>query len=442
MLQVFQGSALEQIKKEEKKVQVKRILALVLLLGLALTLIACGASQESTAATANPSATTAAANETAVSTTSASAEPKTVKVAWIDYSLNDDWFAAELEIAKMEAATIEAEDNVKFDFELYDGAGDEAKQAADVDTVIAKGDADICVIIPINEAAMAKSITKINEEMGIPVGCAGITAAGGDYLYVGLDNVAATEQCGNKMVELLSAKYGDDPASWAAAGGVIIECYGPAGLTISTDRSKGFHNVLDPICESTEGLEIVQVVTNWDPETALNGMNDAIQRYGDKIIGVFSSDDTSASQGAWRAFEQNDMAYPVGDAKHIPIVTYDGTMSGLENVREGHIDMITEQPAFAYGHLLMRYLYLWYRDGESALPEIGTTLSQEDLSQYFGSDTGVAYWGPVSVKQGVAGKYPWLAPQSPVIPDQVDPYDTLLWGNLMYKDQYGSYPTK
>lgn len=420
--------------------------AVIVAAAMVMSLGACGSADEDSKAgsgsDSNGGKVTSAASDSSAAASSPS-EGDVINVTWMSYNLNDDWFNACLTFAQDEAAVIEQEEGVTFNFTMYDGAGDEENQVSQVDDVITKGDAEIIVFEPINEAAMAKAVKKLNDAYpNVPIGADGVTASGGSYLYVGLDNADATAQCGEKMIELLSEKYGEDPKAWAEAGGIIVELMGPTGLKISQDRSTGFHNALDEIVNSTEGLEIVQRETNWDPETALEVMTDVVQRYGDDIIGVFSSDDTSATEGAWRAFELNDMAYTAGDENHIPIVTYDGTMNGMQAVRDGKIDMITEQPAFAYGHLLMRYLYIWYRDGYDALPAVGTTLDEKTLSQYFAEGTGCSYWSPVEVKEGVNWDGIWLAPQSPVIPDEVDAYSEVQWGNYLYYLNNGEYPQK
>ncbi len=367
--------------------------------------------------------------------------PKVIKVAWLSYNLNDDWFQSTLAFAKIEAARIEKRDNVKFEFIPYDGGTKEETQLSQVDNIITKHEADMVYVEPINEKAMANAITKINQQMNVPIGAAGITASGGKYLYVGLDNVAVNKGVGDYLIKLLTQKYGP-PANWAKAGGVIVEILGPAGLKISQDRSVGFHQALDPIVAANPGVQVVQVTSNWDTATAFKVMTDAVQRYGNKIIGVYSSSDRPATMGAYKAFSNAGMGYPVGDPKHIPIVTYDGTVSGMQNVRDKTIDMIAEQPAEGYSYLVMEYLYQWYKSGYDSLPKAGTTLTADQLKQQFNWDetTGVQFWAPVKVVPGLNWDGIWMQPQSPVIPDQVSPTEKFEWGNYLSRDNNGKYP--
>ena len=421
------------------------MITLFLVVTLAQVGCAQAAGTESTETTVAPETT--AAESTTVSETEATETTavagKTIKVGWLSYNISDDWFASVNEFGQQEAKVIEQEEGVKFEFDIKDAGADAETQVKQVDDLITVGDIDMLLFEAVDEKAMAKAITKVNEELNIPVGSAGTPAAGGKFIYVGLDNVKATEQCGDYLAKLLNEKYGE-PAKWGGDdGGIIIEIWGPPGLQITKDRHTGFRNKIDPLLKQNPKVKIVEGTSNWNPDTAFKVISDLVQRYGDEIIGIYTDDDTSATEGAWRALELAGLAYPVGDPKHIPIVTYDGTMKGMQAVREKKIDMITEQPAIAYGRIAMRYLYQWYKEGYESLPQPGTVLTLDDLSKYFDPETtGAKYWAPVEVLKGVNFDGIWFAPKSAIIPDELDPYEKNQWGNYNYFKKYGEYPTK
>lgn len=373
----------------------------------------------------------------ATTTFGVSGKEKVIKVAWLSYNLTDDWFLAVLRFAQDEARDIEKEEGVKFEFLLRDAGGDLQTQLNQADDMITIGP-DILYFEPINEKAMASAVKKINRELGIPIGAAGITASGGEYLYVGLDNVEATEQCGEALVRLLTEKYGE-PKNWVKAGGIIGEFWGPPGLKITQDRHTGFRKPLDPILKATAGLQIVERVDNWDPDTAFKVVSDVVTRYGDKIIGMYADDDTTATEGCRRALKLAGLAYPVGHPKHIPIVTYDATENGMRRFRDKWIDMITVQPAMGYGHMVMRYLYKWHKEGKESLPKPGTTISSEELSRYFDYTEGVQYWTPVKVVKGRDWDGIWIQPHSGIVPDEVPPKARYQWGNYVYFMREGKY---
>lgn len=363
----------------------------------------------------------------------------TIKVAWLSYGISHEWFRSLSIFAQLEADKIAEEDGVQFEFIIKDGARNIQTQLQQVDDLIAQGDIDIIYFEPIDQNAMGNAVKKINEELNIPIGAAGITTNGGKYLYVGLDNVSATKQAGDALVELLDAKYG--AGKWPSDG-KIIEIWGPAGISITDDRHAGFRLAADPAVAANPGVEIVNGTGNWDPATAFKVASDLIAQHGETIIGFYTHDDPSATEGVVRALELAGKQFPVGDANHIPIVTYDATKTGMEAVRNKEIDMITEQPAFGYAHLVMRYLYNWHKDGYDSLPKPGTTLSKAELSSIFSPDSGVDFWSPVKVVEGPNWDGIWLQPKSPIIPTEVDPWEPNQWGNYMWYVDKGEFPQK
>ncbi len=362
-----------------------------------------------------------------------------IKVVWLSYGISHEWFRSLSIFAEQEAKKIAAEEGVEFEFVIKDGARNIQTQLQQVDDLIAQGDVDIIYFEPIDQNAMGKAVKKINAKLNIPIGAAGITTNGGRYLYVGLDNVAATKQCGDALVKILNDKYGE--GKWPK-NGKIIEIWGPAGISITDDRHAGFRLAADPAVAKNPGVEIVNGTGNWDPATAFKVASDLIAQHGDDIIGIYTHDDPSATEGVVRALQLAKMQFPVGDPKHIPIVTYDATKTGMESVRNKEIDMVTEQPAFGYAHLVMRYLYNWHKDGYDSLPKAGTTLSKEALSKVFDESSGVQFWSPVKVSAGPNWDGIWLAPKSPIVPTEVDPWEKNQWGNYMYYVDKGVFPTK
>jgi ABC-type sugar transport system substrate-binding protein len=368
----------------------------------------------------------------------ANAEEK-IKVAWLSYGIGHEWFRSLSIFAEAEANRIAARDGVEFEFKIFDGARNIQTQLQQVDDLIAQGDVDLIYFEPIDQNAMATAVKRINEQLNIPIAAAGIVTNGGKYVYVGLDNVSATERVGTALADLLDAKYGK--GKWPADG-KIVEIWGPAGISITDDRHKGFRNTFEPRLEENAGVEIVDGTGNWDPVTAFKVSSDLISRYGDKIIGVYTHDDPSATEGVVRALDLAGMQFPVGDPKHIPIVTYDGTKTGVQAVRDQTIDVITEQPSLGYATLVMHYLYEWHKNGYDSLPKPGTTLGTDELAALFPDETGVRSWSPVEVREGDGWEGIWLAPKSPLIPTEVDPYAQNQWGNYMYFLDKGSFPEK
>lgn len=341
-------------------------------------------------------------------------EKKTIRVGWVNFNLSDDWFKYIQEFAEKEAAEIEKEDGVKFEWVIRDGTGNAERQIKIVDDFITMGDLDMFLFNAVDDVAMGKAIEKMNKAMDIPIGSAGNPASSGKFMYVSLDNVKATKELGDVFVDIMTKKYGT-PEKWIKPGqkkGVILEIWGPPSLQIVKDRHIGFRQALDPILAANPHLEIVEGLSNWSPDTAFKTCSDLIERHRDDLIGIYVDDDTGATEGAWRAMELARMAYPNTDERHIPLVTYDGTMSGIQAVRDGKVDSIVDQPCPAYSRLTFRTLYNWYKYGPDSLPKPGDILDEAYLSKYFDleGETGAKYWAPVEVIEDKPGIL-WLAPE-------------------------------
>jgi len=350
-------------------------------------------------------------------------DDKTIQVVWLSFGLSHEWFHSLSIFAEEEARSIEKEDGVKFEFTIKDGQRNLQTQLQQFDQLIAQKNADIIYFEPIDQTAMARMV-KTN---------------GGRYLYVGLDNVAATYRCGEALIRLLNEKYGK--GNWPK-NTVVMENWGPAGISITRDRHAGFWKAFEPALKENPTVKMVNATGNWDPATAFKAASDLLTKYGDKLIGAYSHDDPSATEGIVRALELKKLQYPVGDPKHIPIVSYDATKTGMQAIRDKEIDVITEQPSRGYAHLVMRYLYEWHKNGYDSLPKPGTVLTKAELKKMFSEETGVDSWSPAKVMKGPDWDGIWIAPKSPLIPIEVDPYAKSQWGNYMYWLDKGEWPKK
>lgn len=362
-----------------------------------------------------------------------------IKVAWIARNLTDDWYRAIYTFGSEEFERIAKATGKKIEVTPFDSQASVETSTQICEDILTMGDWDMVYFEAVDENAMGTYIERFNKELDCPVAGASTTAASGKFIFCGPNNVEQCEQDGIVLLNCLKEKYGEDVNKWVEAGGVIIEMWGPTGLQICQDRHTGFHNAIDATLEANPKLEVVTISSNWDPETAYQSMTDAITRYGNKIIGVFADDDTGATEGVWRAFENAGMAFPIGDERHIPLVTYDGTDNGCKHVVEGHLDLDIEQPAMALATMAARYMWIWHTEGYDALPKAGATLSEKDLREWFGDEVGVADWSPVTVVEGAWGGL-WFQPSCPMIGQTADATLKSRWGNAWYQRQNGVYP--
>ncbi|HUZ85524.1 MAG TPA: sugar ABC transporter substrate-binding protein [Candidatus Baltobacterales bacterium] len=84
-------------------------------------------------------------------------------------------------------------------------------------------------------------------------------------------------------------------------------------------------------------LKIVQELpTNWDPTTALNGVTNALQAHPE-INAIFDPSDYLLPSVV-SALKSTGRFYPVGDPKHVTVVTIDGDNNGCGALKNKWID--------------------------------------------------------------------------------------------------------
>ena len=87
---------------------------------------------------------------------------------------------------------------------------------------------------------------------------------------------------------------------------------------------------------------VAQVPTDWNPQKALEGTENALQAHPD-LAGIYAPWN-DALQGIFSVLKQKGQLVPVGDPKHITIVSIDGTPLGCKAVRDRLIDLEIATP--------------------------------------------------------------------------------------------------
>ena len=87
---------------------------------------------------------------------------------------------------------------------------------------------------------------------------------------------------------------------------------------------------------------MAQVPTDWNPQKALEGTENTLQAHPD-LAGIYAPWN-DALQGVFSVLKQKGLLVPVGDPKHITIVSIDGTPLGCKAVRDRLIDLEIATP--------------------------------------------------------------------------------------------------
>ncbi len=277
--------------------------------------------------------------------------------------------------------------------------GDVQKQINDIDNLISMG-VDAIVSVPQDSAAIVPAVEKCNE-LGIPFFTIDRSALGGETtLTVLSDNYLAGKQAGERMVELLTEKYGEPK-------GKVLELQGDLTQNVAQLRGAGFEDVLAQYPD----IELIARPTKWDPTVGGDVTEDVLTSDPD-LDGIYFHSEYTGT-GVIPALERLGRLKPVGDAEHILVVGIDGTPEALDWIREGKMDATAAQPLYDFG--IVAALYIKDVLGGKAI-EAGV-VEEED-----------ALWSPAEVREGEYGMEILLAT---TLVDQSNVDDPRLWGNVL-----------
>jgi len=306
----------------------KKVLAVILVTVMGLSLVACaGTTEETTKATA--AATTAAATTKAEATeaaaTTAAAEATEAAAGGIDMSALKGMTVGFSQCDNANSWRITETDSMQQTADQYgvtlvytDASGDIAKQASDIEDMVAQG-VDYLVVAPQEEDGL-QSALKSAMDAGIPVILVdrGINGtAGTDYTTsIMSDFVWEAQQVANKFIEVTGGK----------GNCVILE--GTQGATSTNDRQSGF---VDAIA-GTDIVIVADQVANYTMAEGQAVMENILQAQGDTIDMVFCHNDDMAL-GAIQAIKA--AGYEPG--VDILVAGIDGPAAAMEAILAGEL---------------------------------------------------------------------------------------------------------
>jgi ribose transport system substrate-binding protein len=252
------------------------------LVALAAVLVVAAAACSGDDDDAEPATTTAAATNTTAAG-GGSAEPgKTVKIVASVPPTDHGWLGQVA--AKAQEAADQFDD---VEFRLLEAA-DADSQASQIQTVINEKP-DALVVLPYD----GDQLTPVAEqamEAGIPV--------------VNVDRLFATPEAARATILGDNYDIGAKAATFISGQlnceGNVVEIQGIAGISVTTDRSKGFADTLEALCG--DGIKIVaQQPADFTPDLGLQVMEAILQANSD-IDAVYTHDDDMA-EGVVAAIE-------------------------------------------------------------------------------------------------------------------------------------------
>ena len=252
----------------------------------------------------------ATATDTAADTTSTTGgSGRTVKIVASVPPTDHGWLGA---ISKDAQAAADKHDDVEF--ELLEAA-DADSQAQQIEQAIAEKP-DALVVLPYDGAALTPVAQRAER--------AGIRVINVDRLFTAPDAATATILGDNYQIGVLAANY---IAEELNCNGNVVEIQGLAGISVTTDRTKGFTDTLRTKCPGG-GVEIVASQPgDFNPDKGLTVMENILQAESD-IDAVYTHDDDMA-QGVVQAIRnanRDDEMFLTGVG---------GSQDAMKQIKEG-----------------------------------------------------------------------------------------------------------
>lgn len=280
----------------------KKLIATILALTMALSLCACGTDPAKSAQSAP------------------AAEP--IKIGWVNMDNANEY--AMTQEAGVRKAEVELGSAIKLF--AYDGKGDPLNQISAIEQLILQN-VDVVLINPIEAVACTAGIEMLNEAE-IPVIEVNNRTEGGDYIYLGSD-----DYYGGVM-------QGEWTAENMPEGAKVAMLMAPMGMTAQVARRQGF---LDVITEKRPDIEfIAEQSGNGMRDLGMSITEDWLQSFPDMTLIISHAD--AMALGAIQAIKD------AGKLDQITVFGFDGTVDGVQSIADGEMKITLFQNGEAQGY--------------------------------------------------------------------------------------------
>ncbi|OJX63177.1 MAG: hypothetical protein BGO95_09185 [Micrococcales bacterium 73-13] len=206
---------------------------------------------------------------------------------------------------------------------FQDADSDAQRQSSQIETMISQGAKGI-LVIPYDLEAIKADIDAANAA-GVPVVSFDQAPADVSWVayHVGGDPYADGKAAGEAFVKIADGK----PFQ-------LVELQGALNNDNGIQRSKGLNDAV----ASASNIEIIsQVPTDWTPEKALAGVENALQSHPD-LNGIYVPTEGQLS-AVFSALQAVDRLKTVDEPGHVAIVSIDGDPSGCQALKDRLINL-------------------------------------------------------------------------------------------------------
>ncbi len=149
--------------------------------------------------------------------------------------------------------------------------------------------------------------------------------------------------------------YGDKACHYIGdhvKSGKAVQIMGDLASVNGRDRAEAFRECMKA---NYPQLGILEIAANWKADAAAAGLDTLLNANPD-IKGIYMHAGGAYLSATLQTLRRKSMLFPVGDAKHIVIVSNDGIPQEYEAIRKGEIDATVSQPADLYAKYGLSYL--------------------------------------------------------------------------------------
>lgn len=281
--------------KEEIGMRIRKLMAVVMTVAMAFTMVACGGTSTS--------------GESSGDTSEETSTEASGTVGFSVSTLNNPFFVTLTDGAEAKAK------EAGIELIVVDAGDDAAKQASDIEDLLSKN-ISVLIVNPVDSDAVAPAVEDaIAQGVKVIAVDRGVNGVEIDC-SIASDNVAGAKMATEYLVTLVGE------------GAKVAELEGVPGASATIDRGEGFHVVAD------EQLDVVSKQTaNFNRSEGMTVMENMLQANAD-IQGVFAHNDEMAL-GALEAIS----------GKEIVVVGFDATDDAIAAIKEGKMAAtVAQQP--------------------------------------------------------------------------------------------------
>ncbi|MGH8779519.1 sugar ABC transporter substrate-binding protein [Paraburkholderia sp.] len=214
---------------------------------------------------------------------------------------------------------------------------DPAQQITDMNNMVNLGAKGI-VVGPIDSAAISRALDN---------------AAAKDVKVVAVD-VAPTQGKVAMVVRADNHAYGEKACKYIGEhvkSGKVVQIMGDLASVNGRDRSEAFRGCL----RKYPGLSLLEIPAAWKGDVAATALDSLLTANPD-VKAIYMQAGGVYLSPTLQTLRRKQMLFPVGNAKHIVIVSNDGIPQEYEAIRRGEIDATISQPADLYAKYGLYYI--------------------------------------------------------------------------------------